>query len=243
MRARLAILAATLLTALTITSASLTSPAQALDTRSGVVLVFGDSITQRYTDDPGDPQQGWWSFLAIKRDFYPVTSAQGGGGLIKKGYSCTGTSVRERSESVINRVKPDEIWIAVGVNDTKICKDGKAIPLSASYRTRAATAYFRQLAAQADTLKISRKNIYVTVPWGANGLSSRKLIVETYRDTARAAGLQFVNIPHMDSSMTADGTHPNHKGSLYIYRTLRDGMKPHVGPLEPTAAPQITSVQ
>ncbi|VXC20455.1 SGNH/GDSL hydrolase family protein [Aeromicrobium sp. 9AM] len=243
MRARIAILVAAVLTALTITSASVTSPAQALDTRSGVVLVFGDSITQRYTDDPKDPQQGWWSFLAYKRDLYPVTSAQGGGGLIKKGYSCTGTAVRERSAAVINRVKPDEIWIAVGVNDTKICKNGKAITMSASFRTRAATAYFKSLAAQADSMGISRKNIYVTVPWGINGLSYRKAIVETYSATARAAGLQFVNVPHMDSSMTQDGTHPRLKGSLYIYRTLRDHMKPHVGPLEPTEAPTVTSIQ
>ncbi len=52
-----------------------------------------------------------------------------------------------------------------------------------------------------------------------------------------------MNVPHMASSMTPDGTHPNRTGSLYIYRTLRDHMKPHVGPMEPTEAPTVTSVQ
>lgn len=242
MRARIAIIVAALLTALTLTSSALTSPATAeLDTRKGVVLVFGDSITQRYTDDPGDPQQGWWSMLAQARELYPVTSAQGGGGLIKKGYSCTGTSVRERSTAVVTRVVPDEIWIAVGKNDTSVCINGRSVTISGTFRKNASTAYFAKLAVLADQLGIDRRNIYVTVPWGTNGLSHRKAVVETYRDAARAAGLRFVNIPYLGTSLTADGTHPNHKGSVYIYKTLAAGMAKHYGPLPANPAPsQVT---
>lgn len=216
------------------------------DLRSGTVLVFGDSITSRYTDDPGDPMQGWWSRLAIERDLYPVISAQGGGGLVKKGNGCDGTSLRERTASVIDRVRPDEIWIAVGKNDTKVCKHGVAVPVAAQFRATAATRYFAQVAAQADSLGIARANIYVTVPWGTASLYHRRAIVLLYSSAARAAGLSFINTPRMGTALTKDGTHPNSAGSAYIAQVFGAKMNPHVAPdtgPEVVEPPAVTRVQ
>lgn len=218
--------------------------ASAPDWRDGVVLVFGDSITSRYTDDPGDPMQGWWSKLAAERNLYPVTSAQGGGGLIKKGDGCNGTAVRERSGAVIDRVKPDEIWIAVGKNDTRVCINGVAVKISPSFRERAATAAFAKIATEAVAAGVDLRNVYVTVPWGTSGLSYRKSVVLTFASASRAAGLTFINVPRMDTTMTRDGTHPNAKGNAYIADVFGGKMSPHFKPDPvPGPPPEVTSVR
>jgi lysophospholipase L1-like esterase len=204
------------------------------DPRDGTVLVFGDSTTMQYTDDPGDPQQGWWSRLAAVRNLEPVISAQFGGGLIKKGNGCEGTAVRERSTAVINRVRPDEIWFALGRNDTDVCVKGRKTPISPTFRNKATTAYFAQLAALADTNGIPRTSIYVTTIWGTKDITLRHDVVTTFATAAKAVGITYINTPRLPLTHTRDATHPNTTGNAYVAELLGSKMRPRVVG-EPTA--------
>lgn len=213
------------------------------DPRDGTVLIFGDSTTSQSTDDVGDPQRGWWSTLAESRNLYPVTSAQAGGGIIKKGIGCSGTAIRERSASVIARVKPDEIWIAAGRNDTKVCVNGVIRLISPTFRGKAAKAYFAQLAAIVDTAGIDRRNVYITTIWGTKDLVKRHDVVVALRDGAIAAGLKYVNLPRLSTAYTRDGTHPNTAGHAYIASYLGGRMSPHFKPDVAAEPPAETVVQ
>lgn len=163
--------------------------------RGGEVLVFGDSITAQHTDDPGDPMQGWWSILAAERNLTPYVSAQAGGAILKPGFGCYGTGIRNRFEAVVERVQPDEIWIASGKNETTVCIDGKGVPVSPNFRRTALNTFFAQAAQVADANGIPRSKVYVTTPWGTNDIEDRSQIVIDMRDGARAHGLTFINIP------------------------------------------------
>jgi lysophospholipase L1-like esterase len=187
-------------------------------------LVFGDSITAQYTDDPGETMQGWWSMVADERGFTPVVSAQGGGAILKPGFGCYGSGIRNRFEAVVERVQPDEIWIASGRNETNVCINGSTVPVNPGFR-RTALANFFELAGQvAEDNGIPRSKVYVTAPWGTVQITQRHDVVVDMRDGARAAGLTFINTPRLDDTLTRDGTHPNRQGSEYIANTMLAGM-------------------
>lgn len=199
-------------------------PAQASpDPRPGEVLVFGDSITAHHTDDPGDNMQGWWSILAAQRDLTPYVSAQGGGAVLKPGFGCYGTGIRDRFEEVVERVQPDEIWIASGRNETSVCIDGSSTPVNAGFRTTALNNFFAHVAEVADANGIPRDRVYVTTPWGTVNIQHRHDIVIDMMQ-ARNHGLTFINTPRLGDELTRDGTHPNREGSEYIAATLAAGM-------------------
>lgn len=224
MRVLISTIAVAAVATLALTSQASSAP----EPRPGTVLVLGDSITSQYTDDPGDPIQGWWSILAERRGLTPIISAQAGGGLIKKGYGCAGTGVRERSTAVINRVRPDEIWLAIGVNDLHVCISGHPVPIAPSFRAKAATAYFAGLAQLADQLGIPRANIYVTTPWGTRDIRYRHDVVVTFQAAAVAAGLTYINLPRLGTELTRDTAHPNTAGNRYIADFLGSRMAEHV---------------
>jgi hypothetical protein len=218
--ATVSILAAALLAAVTL-NAEADEPLP-----RSTVVVFGDSISNQFTDDPGDPMQGWWSILAAKRGMSPFLSAQGGGGILKPGYGCFGTSIRERFRAVVTRVRPTEIWIAAGKNDVAMCKNGTGVSLSPTFRTRAMASFFASVGAVADELGVPRTSVYVTTPWGVREASGRAAIVMDMARGARAAGLTYINVPHMSQSQTRDGTHPNLKGSRFIADYMAPRMVP-----------------
>lgn len=187
------------------------------------VLVFGDSITAHHTDDPGDNMQGWWSILAEERNMTPYVSAQGGGAILKPGFGCYGTAIRERFQEVVERVQPDEIWIASGRNETSVCINGSSTPVNAGFRTTALNNFFEFAAEVADANGIPRDRVFVTTPWGTINVTQRHDIVIDMMQ-ARNHGLKFINIPRLDDTLTRDGTHPNREGSEYIAATLAAGM-------------------
>jgi lysophospholipase L1-like esterase len=195
------------------------------------VLIFGDSISAQYTDDPGDTMQGWWSILAAQRNLTPYLSAQGGGAIIKPGFGCYGTAIRARFQAVVERVRPDEIWIASGRNETSVCINGSGTPVNAGFRTTALNNFFAFAGQVADDNGIPRSRVYVTTPWGTINLAQRHDIVIDMVQ-AREHGLTFINTPRLDDTLTRDGTHPNRQGSEYIAATLAAGMP---GPSVPAA--------
>lgn len=205
------------------------------DPRGGDVLVFGDSITAHHTDDPGDNMQGWWSILAAERNLTPYVSAQGGGAILKPGFGCYGTGIRDRFVATVERVKPDEIWIASGRNETSVCINGSAVPVNAGFRTRALDAFFAKAALTADANGIPRNRVFVTVPWGTINGQYRDAIVADMMQASNH-GLTFIDTPALGDTLTRDGTHPNRQGSEYIADTLAAGMP---GPAE-DAVPACT---
>src|SRR5690606_41412260 len=90
------------LAALAVAALALLAPSSASaapEPRDGTVLVFGDSITAHHTDDPGETMQGWWSILADRRNLTPIVSAQGGGAILKPGFGCYGSGIRDRFQA------------------------------------------------------------------------------------------------------------------------------------------------
>lgn len=185
------------------------------------VLVFGDSMTAQFTDDPGDPMQGWWSILGERHGLEMVTSAQGGGGLVKKGAGCYGTAIRERATKVISRVRPTIIIVAAGYNDDSVCgSDGRTKPTNAGWRAAEAVRVFERIGQAAEDAGMSRSDVVVTVPWGTLKLDKRTRVVIDYMTAARAAGLRFVNVRRFQVGETIDRTHPNRLGATLIADTL-----------------------
>ncbi len=191
-------------------------PSSAEPTSHERLLVLGDSISGQYTDDPGDPMQGWWSMLGQRHGWETVVSAQAGGGLMKKGYGCYGTAVRERAASVIRRVRPTVIVVALGYNDIYVCKNGSGIKMSPTFRATAAAKAFQQIGDTAEAVGMRRSEVVVTVPWGTLRGSDRSSVVLDYRKGALAAGLSFVNVPRFTAAQTRDLTHPNRIGSQLL---------------------------
>lgn len=192
------------------------SPVQSEPQPTATALVLGDSFTSKYTDDSGDPLQGWWSLIGDDRGWSMVTSAQGGGGIIKKGTGCYGTTIRERDAAVIDRVRPDWIIVAAGANDVWVCIDGHARKASTSWRTTAMIKEFAKIGTLADQYGIPRSHVVVTVPWGTLDGSARHELVTEIAGAATKAGLSWVNAPRFQSSQTLDGTHPNREGSEFL---------------------------
>lgn len=178
-----------------------------------VALVFGDSITQKYTNDPGDPLQGWWSMVGYELGWDIELSAQGGGGIVRKGQPCYGTAIRERMASVADRVRPDWIIVAAGYNDRSVCVNGVQKRAAVAWRTGAMVKAFAQLGALADQYGIPRSHVVVTVPWGTAAVQDRHELVVEIADAAEAAGLSWVNVRRFVTGETWDLTHPNRKGS------------------------------
>lgn len=191
-------------------------PTAAVPERHEHVLVFGDSITSQYTDDPGDPMQGWWSMLGQRQGWETTISAQAGGGLVKKGFGCYGTAVRERAAAVMRRVRPTVVVVALGYNDVSVCSKGRATPVNAAFRDMAAAAAFEQIGRVAEEVGMRRSDVVVTVPWGTLRRTDRARVATDYRDGAREAGLTFVNVPRFVPEQTRDLTHPNRLGSAML---------------------------
>lgn len=205
--------------ALTITAlVAVSAPASAVEDER--LLVFGDSMTAQYTNDFGDPMQGWYSIVAQERGWDVERSAQGGGGLIKKGFGCSGTAVRERFASTIAQHRPTKIIQAVGYNDRHVCINGRAVPIADSFRRSAAVKAMDLLARTAEANGMSRSDVYVTVPWGTLNVRDRNPVVTAYKAAAEQAGLTFINVRRFNLDETRDKTHPNRKGAEMIARTL-----------------------
>jgi lysophospholipase L1-like esterase len=192
------------------------SPVRSATSSTPVALVLGDSITQRYTDDPGDPMQGWWSMVGRKLGWDMVTSAQDGDGIVKKGSDCYGTAIRERQAAVVERVRPDWILVEAGYNDRTVCVDGQVKTAAVKWRAGAMTKAFAGLAALADRYGIARNHVVVTVPWGPAAVQYRHEVVIEISTAAKAAGLSWVNVPRFTADQVYDGKHPKRAGSVYL---------------------------
>lgn len=182
------------------------------------LLVFGDSTSAWFSDQPGSPSQGWWSKVAAKADMRAVLSAESGSGMWARGNKCGGTRFYDRL-SEIDRIKPAKIIVATGRNDYHRCAGGQGQGYVTSSRARVEKAiadYMGALQRTVDRADIPRNEVYVTTPWGTAGRSVHTWMWKAQKREAEKRGFTYVTVRFLDDLFTLDKTHPNALGNTKL---------------------------
>ncbi|TCI99417.1 SGNH/GDSL hydrolase family protein [Aeromicrobium sp. IC_218] len=191
-----------------------------------LLVIQGDSITSQFNDRVGDPQRGWWSFLAQSKNARVLTDAVGGTGFAKRaaanGVGCVTPSFRERLGRVA-AMRPDTLIVEGGRNDWWDCGVGALTPEQIDANV---AAYFADLQKVVRSAGIDR--VHVVTVWGTGDVVGRAPVVAAVQAHARLAGYPFTMIDLVQKE-TRDGTHPNAAGNQRIYRTLAPLVKVELG--------------
>lgn len=182
------------------------------------LLVFGDSTSAWFSDQPGSPSQGWWSKVAAKADMRAVLSAESGSGMWARGNKCGGTRFDQRL-SEIARIKPAKIIVATGRNDYHRCRGGQGQGYVTSPRAQVELAisnYMTKLDKARKAEGIPANEVYVTTPWGTDGRSVHSWMWKAQKREAEKRGFTYVTVRFLDDLFTLDKTHPNALGNTKL---------------------------
>lgn len=187
------------------------------------MFVVGDSLTARGSANMASRSVGWWKRVAVRLNMDVATSAQSGSGFIRRGGAgCLGTTFTDRLPALA-KANPDVVVLAGGRNDYRQCHHGRAdTVLTARQSRKGIEAYMVRAAAVAKQLRISRSDVYVASPWGYTLQSRRTVIAGYVRQSARAHGFKYIDLPPLARKETVDGTHPNYAGNLRLYTNFLD---------------------
>ena len=187
------------------------------------IVVVGDSITARYNDEPGSPDQGWWSVTGRRFDANVRTYAQSGSGYLRPGRVCTGNRFIDRPDA-FSGPAPSILIVEGGRNDWARCVDGAFVPSTDAELRHAVSTYLGVLKTYLPT---STRIVVLAPPWGPLDRAEGVRVTGIVGAEARAHGLQFVS---MRGALTADrvvdGVHPNRDGSLAIARRVIRALDP-----------------
>jgi len=187
------------------------------------IVVVGDSITARYNDKPGDPDQGWWSVAARRFDAEVRTYAQSGSGYLRQGHSCTGNRFMDRPDAFTGDA-PSIVIVEGGRNDWAKCVGGLFVAASESEIRHAVSSYLDVLRAH---LPESTRVIVLGPPWGPVDKTQGVRVTRIVEDEAAAHGLQFISTRNaLTADRVVDGIHPNRDGSLAIARRVIRALEP-----------------
>ncbi|AXT85634.1 hypothetical protein C6I20_10820 [Aeromicrobium sp. A1-2] len=190
-------------------------------TPNGIVVV-GDSITARYNDEPGDPQQGWWSITGNHFDAEVTTYAQSGSGYLRLGSACTGDRFIDRSQAYVGPA-PSIFIVEGGRNDWSFCRDGRHVAAPDAQIDHAVGRYLDTLQTY---LPASTRIVVLGPPWGPLDPANRLRVTSIIRSQARSHGLQFVSTyGTLTAEGVIDGVHPNRDGSLAIARRVIEALE------------------
>jgi lysophospholipase L1-like esterase len=192
-----------------------TTPAPATRSR---LLVFGDSTSAWYSDQPGSPSQGWWSKVAASAGMDPVLSAESGSGVWARGNKCGGTRFDERLPEIA-RTKPSKIIVATGRNDYHRCRGGQGQGYVTSSRAQIEQAianYMTKLQRSVAAAGLQPGDVYVTTPWGTQLRSVHAWMWKAQKREAEKRGFRYVTVRFLDDTHTLDGTHPNAAGNTKL---------------------------
>lgn len=179
------------------------------------IVVVGDSITARYNDKPGDPDQGWWSVTARHFDAKVRTYAQSGSGYLRPGHRCTGNRFIDRSQAFTGEA-PSIVLVEGGRNDWAKCVQGVFVPSTDAEVHHAVDTYLDVLQTY---LPPTTRIIVLGPPWGPLDRSEGRRVTAIVRAEAAAHGLQFISTAgSLTTDRVVDGIHPNRDGSLAIAR-------------------------
>lgn len=181
------------------------------------IVVVGDSITARYNDKPGDPEQGWWSMTGDHFDAEVTRYAQSGSGYLRQGQRCEGNTFIDRPDAYIGPA-PSLFIVEGGRNDWATCRDGRYVVASDDVISHAVDRYL-------DTLQTflpeSTRIIVLAPPWGPLAATDGLRVTSIIQTQAEGHGMEFVSMQGaLTSDRVVDGVHPNRKGSLAIARRV-----------------------
>lgn len=183
------------------------------DTAPHEIVVVGDSITARYNDQPGDPDQGWWSVVGRHYGASVRTYAQSGSGYLREGLGCTGNRFRDRPQA-FDGPTPSIFIVEGGRNDWSQCVDGRFRTATDAQIAAAVDAYLGSLRR---SLPPSTRIMVLGPPWGPTQPLEGLRVTAIVRESAVSHGLEFVDTRGtLDTDRVVDGVHPNRAGSLEI---------------------------
>ena len=181
------------------------------------IVVVGDSITARYNDEPGDPDQAWWSVAGRRFAAEVRTYAQSGSGYLRPGHSCTGNRFIDRPDAFTG-TDPSIVIVEGGRNDWARCVDGVFVPSTDEEVEHAVGTYLDVLQTY---LPGSTRIIVLGPPWGPLDRADGARITRIIKTEASARGLQFISTSGaLTADRVVDGIHPNRDGSLAIARRV-----------------------
>ena len=180
------------------------------------LTVVGDSITARYNNIPGDPNEGWWSMVGTAMGYETTKVAMSGVGFLRKQPDCNGTRFGGLLRDVIAS-EPDIIIVAGGRNDWRDCASG-------AHQSRAVVSdtifrYFRALDARLDDMGLYPNAVYMMSPWGA-AASSHMWIRGEVKRQGEKFGFTWISTSYLQDGhgWTSDRTHPTLAGNVELAR-------------------------
>ncbi|MET0931266.1 MAG: SGNH/GDSL hydrolase family protein [Aeromicrobium sp.] len=181
------------------------------------IVVVGDSITARYNDTPGDPDQGWWSFTARRFGAEVRTYAQSGSGYLRPGHGCSGNRFVDRSPAFTGDA-PSILLVEGGRNDWAKCVAGVFVPSTDAEVRHAVGTYLDVLQTY---LPAETRIIVLGPPWGPLDRSEGRRVSAIIEAEAAAHGIEFISTSgSLTTDRVVDGIHPNRDGSLAIARRV-----------------------
>lgn len=177
------------------------------------IVVVGDSITARYDNTPGGPEQGWWSIVGQRLGADVTTYAQSGSGYLRPGKRCTGNRFIDRRQVFTGSV-PSLVIVEGGRNDWAICRGGRFVPASDDAIKHAVDGYLDMLLT---SLSGPTRIVVMGPPWGPLDKANGVRVTAIIKDSARRHGLEFIDMQGvLTADRVVDGIHPNRHGNEAI---------------------------
>ena len=186
------------------------------------IVVVGDSITARYDDTVGGPDEGWWNVVGDRFDADVKTFAQSGSGYLRQGRGCTGNRFIDRPEAFTDDA-PSIVIVEGGRNDWAKCVDGTFVESTDAEVRHAVDTYLDVLQTY---LPRQTRIVVLGPPWGPLDPDNGVRITRIVADEAASHDVQFISTAGaLTASRVVDGVHPNRAGSLAIARRVIRGLE------------------
>lgn len=192
------------------------------------IVVFGDSVSARYNNRAGDPEQGFWSMLAYELGARPEVHAEGGSGFVNPGLiGCVGSTFGDqlaRPEVAETVAGAGAVIIEGGRTDTQTCRRrGWGYDPVPNRQVRSAVDAFMT---EVQRLRGGDPACTVViVPWGpARLVENRDRISRVVRQAAVRHGFTFVDTIGLLTEATTieDRVHPTRAGNEDLVRAIFD---------------------
>lgn len=189
------------------------------------IVVIGDSISERYNDDPGSAEQAWWSVVGRHYEATVTTFAESGSGFVRLGHRCTGTRFRDRLAEVAKSA-PKIVIVEGGRNDSAFCKRET---LAESSNAMVRVAVDRFLTNLQNALDPNTTIYVLGPPWGSLNASERSRITSIIKSSAQRHHMRFIDTRGVfNGNRTIDGIHPNRAGSVALGNRVIKGIGPRL---------------
>ncbi|GAA2071238.1 SGNH/GDSL hydrolase family protein [Aeromicrobium halocynthiae] len=177
------------------------------------IVVVGDSITARYSDRAGTPDEAWWSIVGRRLGTDVRTYAQSGSGYLRRGLRCTGDTFPDRTAAFED--PPAVFVIAGGRNDWARCERGQHVRAGDAEIAAAVTTYLRLVQQR---LPASTRIVVLEPPWGDRDPWEQRRLTSIVRTAAGREGVEFVATAGTltGADRTTDGVHPTRAGSVAL---------------------------